>query len=468
MDKIIEKEDTFHKIDEKEEVEEIQEKPKIEEKKKKVEQSWITDENKLKKIESTKLPKGVFDLYNYQTPKIELKIDERHPSCREYGVKRDFKNDPIIIFENGLGMNVRNLVQASPGKECDVKCYTVGHQPLDYKHDGFLHGGGKKCPYQKTISLTMENVGRSNYDIEMNTRLDSDVPAGYYSWIGHNFYQKMVEKTGSALATAYISNCNARSGRDSVVTDLQKYGIKVESYGRCNRNAQSSIPKVINMAKYKFHLAFENSKTDDYITEKYFQCIETGTVPVYIGAPNIREYEPQPGSVLVASDFPDTKSLAKEMIRLSKNKKDYDKMLNYKKIGFSDKFKSVVDISTVHSYCRLCIKLADQYIRDNGLLVSHDSAILVRERNTFYFRPIELNQIKTLKDLKQNILKVFKDYEPVWSNQRPGYVKGKPLKIFRIHKAGVKMKESLFGFSYDSNEKVKKMKAGDQIEVIFV
>ena len=37
------------------------------------------------------------------------------------------------------------------------------------------------------------------------------------------------------------------------------------------------------MAKFKFHLAFENSKTDDYITEKYFQCIETGTVPVYIG-----------------------------------------------------------------------------------------------------------------------------------------------------------------------------------------
>ena len=83
----------------------------------------------------------------------------------------------------------------------------------------------------------MENVGRSGYDIEMNTRLDSDVPAGYYSWIGHNFFQKPVKKVEDTLATAYISNCNARSGRDSIVTDLQKYGVTVKSYGRCNRNS---------------------------------------------------------------------------------------------------------------------------------------------------------------------------------------------------------------------------------------
>jgi hypothetical protein len=88
-----------------------------------------------------------------------------------------------------------------------------------------------------------------------------------------------VKKSDDALATAYISNCNAQSGRDAVVMDLQKFGVKVLSYGRCNRNSERNEPKVQNMAKYKFHLAFENSKTDDYVTEKYFQCIESGTVP---------------------------------------------------------------------------------------------------------------------------------------------------------------------------------------------
>jgi hypothetical protein len=33
------------------------------------------------------------------------------------------------------------------------------------------------------------------------------------------------------------------------------------------------------MGKYKFYFAFENSETDDYITEKLFQCFEVGVVP---------------------------------------------------------------------------------------------------------------------------------------------------------------------------------------------
>jgi hypothetical protein len=52
-------------------------------------------------------------------------------------------------------MNVKNLVDASPGKSCDVKCFTVGQQPTDFEVDGFIHAGNKKCPYQKSISITV-------------------------------------------------------------------------------------------------------------------------------------------------------------------------------------------------------------------------------------------------------------------------------------------------------------------------
>ena len=30
------------------------------------------------------------------------------------------------------------------------------------------------------------------------------------------------------------------------------------------------------MRRYKFHLAFENSKSIDYVTEKFFQTLEVG------------------------------------------------------------------------------------------------------------------------------------------------------------------------------------------------
>lgn len=33
------------------------------------------------------------------------------------------------------------------------------------------------------------------------------------------------------------------------------------------------------MRKYKFHLAFENSDTKDYVTEKMYHALQVGTVP---------------------------------------------------------------------------------------------------------------------------------------------------------------------------------------------
>lgn len=43
-------------------------------------------------------------------------------------------------------------------------------------------------------------------------------------------------------------------------------------------------------SQYKFVLNFENSSTDGYVTEKIFNVLAAGVVPVYHGAPDIAEY----------------------------------------------------------------------------------------------------------------------------------------------------------------------------------
>lgn len=265
----------------------------------------------------------------------------------------------------------------------------------------------------------MENVKLSGFDIIMDTRLDSDVPAGYYSWTGVNFWKKPMNKTMKALSSAYISNCNAASGRDNIVLDLQKYGVTIDSYGRCNKNVHDpeTEPKSIRMGRYKFYLAFENSITEDYVTEKYFQALETGTLPVYLGAPNIRAYEPQPGSILHVPDYKNTLELAKHLLGLANNTKEYEKYFIWKKIGPSDSFKALIDISSIHSYCRLCLKVADLYVNEFGKPETHPTSIFVRERLTFYFKKIELGEDKTLKNLKDQILLAFKDHVPIWASQ---------------------------------------------------
>lgn len=52
--------------------------------------------------------------------------------------------------------------------------------------------------------------------------------------------------------------------------------------------------KRATIAGYKFCICFENAHSiSGYITEKIIDCLAAGCVPIYWGAPNIREYVPQ-------------------------------------------------------------------------------------------------------------------------------------------------------------------------------
>lgn len=57
----------------------------------------------------------------------------------------------------------------------------------------------------------------------------------------------------------------------------------------CYRGTVKS--KTETFQKYKFALCFENtSDIPDYVSEKIFDCICSGIVPIYAGAPNIRDF----------------------------------------------------------------------------------------------------------------------------------------------------------------------------------
>lgn len=57
---------------------------------------------------------------------------------------------------------------------------------------------------------------------------------------------------------------------------------------------QGDIPsKVKTLPHYKFSICFENSRFDGYITEKIFDSMIAGCVPVYWGAPNVTQFIPE-------------------------------------------------------------------------------------------------------------------------------------------------------------------------------
>lgn len=51
--------------------------------------------------------------------------------------------------------------------------------------------------------------------------------------------------------------------------------------------------KLETLAQYKFALCFENMSMPGYVTEKIFDCLAVGTVPLYLGASDIADYVPR-------------------------------------------------------------------------------------------------------------------------------------------------------------------------------
>ncbi|KAE8698620.1 Fucosyltransferase 12 isoform 2 [Hibiscus syriacus] len=67
-----------------------------------------------------------------------------------------------------------------------------------------------------------------------------------------------------------------------------------------------------------------NSNEEDYVTEKFFQSLVAGTIPVVVGAPNNEDFAPPSGSVLHIKELADVQSVAKRTKYLAENPDAYN------------------------------------------------------------------------------------------------------------------------------------------------
>jgi hypothetical protein len=63
--------------------------------------------------------------------------------------------------------------------------------------------------------------------------------------------------------------------------------------------------KVLLFETFQFHLAIENSRQENYFTEKLMDCLITKTIPIYYGCPNIHSYFDTTGWILLESGTPE-------------------------------------------------------------------------------------------------------------------------------------------------------------------
>lgn len=168
----------------------------------------------------------------------------------------------------------------------------------------------KKLPQQLWVAMTMEcdenypyqrdaNFMRA-FDVRMTYHPDADIPIpyfGYYSsWreLSAALRQEAGKKSASAPLVSFISSRINHSGRRTYVRELMHY-LDIDSYGKFMRNVRikpdrGRVSKLETLARYKFTLAFENAIGQDYVTEKFYDPLICGSVPLYLGAPNIETF----------------------------------------------------------------------------------------------------------------------------------------------------------------------------------
>lgn len=237
----------------------------------------------------------------------------------------------------------------------------------------------------------------------------------------------------------------------------------------------------------------------DYVTEKYIQALEAGSLPIVIGATNIADYEIAPNSMLVLRSLEEVPKVAARMQYLLRNATAYDEMLAWKATGPQDKFLALMDLGVVHSNCRLCIHLAtriqaaEEAVQPQqppcscrqlpGGAVTHH--LLVRERGRFASRNVFLDGANlTVAGLQGSIVREFgkAGHEPIWHLHRPdfrGQEKGAlfsnaaiDLRIFRVYEVGQTQRAALYGeASLDTDSKVAEVVENNpcaKLEVVFV
>ncbi|GBP87641.1 Alpha-(1,3)-fucosyltransferase C [Eumeta japonica] len=252
----------------------------------------------------------------------------------------------------------------------------------------------KRSSHQKFVFATIESA--DNYPVcdrhldgffnwTWTYRLDSDARWGYLvvrdrdnNVIGPNkvmHWMKLEDmdpvsddlkkrlKSKSKAAAWFVSNCYTRSHREDFVgavrKHLTKYNLTVDVYGQCGplKCSRDDMSRCLNKIQtdYYFYFSFENSFSEDYVTEKLTYPLQNDAVPVVYGGANYTRFMPD-GIYLNAKEL-GAEELARTMHAIINDPERYYQFFRWQShYSFHRRQESV----ETDDYCRFCSMLNDE------------------------------------------------------------------------------------------------------------
>ena len=340
----------------------------------------------------------IFSQYNNKC--VRLQQAEQQPTMQKY-----FKKKKYILLWNSAH-RIETAVfgtghQAFISAKCPVSdCELVTNSDLlflnETRHYGILEmfdavlihvhelwlsslfsASYRRPGHQRIVFLTQESpLSSEHLDISqfknvfnwtMTYRLDSDIQLLYGRFekrtLLHSVYKTTPRtnnsKTGQVVWMA--THCWTYSRREEYVYQLSQL-IPVDVYGQCgnlsctwNDKDWLSEPECYEhlASRYKFYLSFENTICTDYVTEKFFNILQTDMIPVVMGAADYKSIAP-PHSYIDALQFKGPEDLAKYLIKLDGDDRLYEEYFRWKETFIVE---SGVNQMARHAFCDLCAKL---------------------------------------------------------------------------------------------------------------
>ncbi|XP_063153369.1 4-galactosyl-N-acetylglucosaminide 3-alpha-L-fucosyltransferase 9-like [Candoia aspera] len=191
--------------------------------------------------------------------------------------------------------------------------------------------------FQKWIWMNMESPSHSPpkrgmdrvFNLTLTYRRDADihVPYGFLTFRPSDPREEVKK---DKLLCWIVSNQNSKQ-RIKYYNELKKY-IKIHTYGKVFGRPLSWEKFIPTISSCKFYLAFENSIHKDYITEKLYNALLAGSVPVVLGPPreNYEDYIPA-HSFIHVEDFESPGKLSEYLLMLNQNEALYLSYFDWRK-----------------------------------------------------------------------------------------------------------------------------------------
>jgi hypothetical protein len=247
-----------------------------------------------------------------------------------------------------------------------------------------------KYPGQVWISWSMESdtrtrlLGRKGvkkvFDLHIGFHRRSDIWSPYVPLLAE-WHEALAaqreEATEAAPAVLFQSAKTDQWGRDAYLTEVMEH-MPFDSYGRFLKNKELPVPdrgadsKLQLLSRYKFTFGFENTIEDDYVTEKFFQPLLAGSVPVYLGAPNVADFAPGEHCFIDASRF-SPRELAAHLKELAADQTEYARYHAWRTQPLRPEFVRLVEPIQDDAFLRLArllkTRLDARGARDGGRAV---------------------------------------------------------------------------------------------------